>query len=573
MGLIVNHNIAALNAANNLSVTYSRLARSVSRLSSGLRITNSRDDAAGLAVRELMRSDIRVIAQGIRNAQDAINMLMTADGAMSVIDEKLIRMKELAEQAATGTYTTAQREIMNDEFSRMAAEITRIANATDFNGIKLLDGTLSTQHGGDGLKIHFGTGDDSAEDYYYVDLGSMTAQALGVDANATAGSFYQLTNMNQFAASDTALNDDGYFGFFYNSDGTGSAGTDAATLADVFGIYRVTSGMTLSDVAAQINEGTAARATLNFGDSSVSAGMTITINGVTYEFVASAGEAAGSHIEVFNANLSDIDDVHESMIIKGLLSAINNQGGEVWAVASLGTNSYADLNLFGKNGAPNYTIGVTGTGSYASASFITNATESHALDSGTYYLNGGGSAWIAAEIDTQLDAAGSTYYRLRITGTGAGESYYIAGIDLTDSAWGFFQLAGGPSTTTYFAQETGNDDWDVSSDGTSGGIGGSVSIATQSGAQAALSALDAAIVAKDQGRAKAGATANRLQNTVTAMTIQAENLQASEANISDADIATEMTEYTRNMILVQSGVAMLAQANSLSNLALTLLGA
>jgi len=78
-----------------------------------------------------------VLNQGIRNASDAISMIQTAEGAMSVIDEKLIRMKELAEQAATGTYTTAQREIMNSEYQAMAAEIDRIANATDFNGVKL----------------------------------------------------------------------------------------------------------------------------------------------------------------------------------------------------------------------------------------------------------------------------------------------------------------------------------------------------------------------------------------------------------------------------------------------------
>ncbi len=176
MTLIIYHNLMAMNAARNLSVTYKALARSVQRLSSGLRINSAADDAAGLAVRELMRSDIAVINQGIRNANDAISLIQTADGALSVIDEKLIRMKELAEQAATGTYTDAQREIMNSEFIAMASEIDRIANATDFNGIKLLDGT----HSGTGLKIHFGTGNSSAEDYYYIKIGKATSSALGL---------------------------------------------------------------------------------------------------------------------------------------------------------------------------------------------------------------------------------------------------------------------------------------------------------------------------------------------------------------------------------------------------------
>ena len=125
MSLVVNHNMMAMNAARNLNVIYNRLAKSTERLSSGLRVNSAADDAAGLAIRELMRADIAVMNQGIRNASDGISMLQTAEGAMQVIDEKLIRMKELAEQAATGTYTTVQREIINSEYQAMAAEIDR----------------------------------------------------------------------------------------------------------------------------------------------------------------------------------------------------------------------------------------------------------------------------------------------------------------------------------------------------------------------------------------------------------------------------------------------------------------
>jgi len=186
----------AMNAARNLSQAYSSLALSTNRLSSGLRITSAADDAAGLAIRELMRADIATLNQGIRNANDAISMIQTADGALQVIDEKLIRMKELAEQAATGTYSSTQRLIIDSEYQQMASEITRIANATDFNGIYLLNGALSTSatnpadwgddHEGSDinstgpLKVHFGTGNSSAEDYYYIAIGDSTAKALGV---------------------------------------------------------------------------------------------------------------------------------------------------------------------------------------------------------------------------------------------------------------------------------------------------------------------------------------------------------------------------------------------------------
>ncbi|MFZ5453528.1 MAG: flagellin [Thermodesulfobacteriota bacterium] len=189
MSLVINHNLMAMNAARSLNVSYSKLATSVQRLSSGLRVNSAQDDAAGLAVREIMRTDIRVLNQGVRNANDAVSMIQTADGALSVIDEKLTRMKELAEQAATGTYTTAQRLIMDSEYQAMASEITRIAKATDFNGVKLLDGSLSgtAVDGTEQMKIHFGTGNSSAEDYYYVKIGEATASALGVGAAAGTG--------------------------------------------------------------------------------------------------------------------------------------------------------------------------------------------------------------------------------------------------------------------------------------------------------------------------------------------------------------------------------------------------
>jgi len=187
MSLVVNNNLMAMNAARNLGNAYSDLATSTRRLSSGLRVDTAADDAAGLAIRELMRADISSLNQGMRNANDAISMIQTADGALQVIDEKLIRMKELAEQAATGTYTSDQRLIIDSEYQAMASEITRIANATDFNGIYLLNGNLSSDtHRGTGLqstgklKVHFGAGNDSAEDYYYIQIGNSTASALGL---------------------------------------------------------------------------------------------------------------------------------------------------------------------------------------------------------------------------------------------------------------------------------------------------------------------------------------------------------------------------------------------------------
>ena len=199
--MYINHNTMASQVGNNLTSHYNDLKTSTSRLSSGLRINSAADDAAGLAIRELMRTDIAALQQGVRNANDAISLIQTADGALGIIDEKLTRMKELAEQASTGTYDSTQRLMIESEYQAMASEITRIATATDFNGIHLLNGNLSSDtHDGSGasstegysstgkLKVHFGTANDSAEDYYYIQIGTSTASALGVGNQADSTS-------------------------------------------------------------------------------------------------------------------------------------------------------------------------------------------------------------------------------------------------------------------------------------------------------------------------------------------------------------------------------------------------
>ncbi|WP_461208829.1 flagellin N-terminal helical domain-containing protein [Desulfocurvus sp. DL9XJH121] len=206
MALVINHNLNAMTATRNLNTAYSAMSSSTNKLSSGLRINTAADDAAGLAVRELMRSDIAALDQGMRNANDAISLIQTADGALQVVDEKLIRMKELAEQAATGTYSSEQRLIIDSEYQAMASEITRIASATDFNGIYLLNGALSSDtHSGSALqstgklKVHFGTANDSAEDYYYIQIADCTASALGV-GNASSADSAGYTISTQSAA-------------------------------------------------------------------------------------------------------------------------------------------------------------------------------------------------------------------------------------------------------------------------------------------------------------------------------------------------------------------------------------
>jgi len=174
--LAIKNNLMAENASRYLAQSYDALAKSVERLSSGLRINGAADDAAGLAVRELMRADIAVLRQGARNAQDGISMLQTAEGAMQVIDEALVRMKELAEQAATATYSDTQRAIMDAEFQEMANEIDRIAKSTTFNTILLLNDSAASA-----VNIQVGGGSTANVDYITVNKVDMQKTGLAID--------------------------------------------------------------------------------------------------------------------------------------------------------------------------------------------------------------------------------------------------------------------------------------------------------------------------------------------------------------------------------------------------------
>jgi flagellin len=289
MSLVINHNMMAMNTARNLNNTYGRLNSSVERLSSGLRINSAADDAAGLAIRELMRADITTMQQGIRNAADAISMIQTADGAMAVIDEKLTRMKELAEQAATGTYTTLQREIINSEYQAMAAEIDRIATSTNFNGVKLLDGTITNLHGGLGMKIHFGVGNSADEDYYFINTGDVRATSntglrIGGDAKndiwgqgaagaaglagpgcCTAG-YDSLDGNAGFKSGQT-------FSYGYNWDWTEDDDPDLLNGRYLAGRYTVTSSESLQDLINKVNEGTQSRVGIKLNSEDLAAAV------------------------------------------------------------------------------------------------------------------------------------------------------------------------------------------------------------------------------------------------------------------------------------------------------------
>lgn len=401
--LAIKNNIMAANAARHLGHSYDALARSVERLSSGLRINSAKDDAAGLAVRELLRADIAVLKQAARNAADGISMIQTGEGAMGEIDTILIRMRELAEQASTGSYSSDQRTIMHNEYTELAAEITRIAESTDFNDNKLLDSTNA-------VDIHVGSG-------------NITITPQKMDAAA-------LTVATTVSVKETHVN-----------KRTVAAGSD------------------LYITAAEIVTGANDQFIFQFGSEG------------TVALDLSSYESTGISL---NQLVSDIND-----------EVVADGAGTAYACASALYSS----------------------------------------DYNSYAL--------------QMQARNAGTAEFAITDTNSIEILNSVSGDFTEKQNGGI--------------DTGND------------------LTTAAGAQDALLTIETAITAKDTYRARLGYWMNRLEAAESVLGVQAENLLTSESRISDIDVATEMASMTRMQVLAQAGVAMLAQANSMPQMALTLL--
>ena len=406
--LAIKSNTMADVAARHLGSSYDALAQSVARLSSGLRIIGAKDDAAGLAVRELIRVDVATLRQGQRNAADAISMLQVAESALGTVDNILIRMKELAEQAATGSYSADQRVLMDQEFGELAKEISRISETTDFNGIKLLAGTNS-------YGIHVGSTD------------ATTANKISVQGANMDGGTLQLTGSREY-------------GIFVTGGGVDTA---ASTL---------------------INVTAAGTGTL------------------TFEFS---------------------DDVDDNTVAIGPLSI------DLEAATAYSLQDIVD----------------------------------------------------AVNVQSQLAQTGYTAAHIHYDSTL--EKFYLKIQAYQNGDQTDLDIAGGATITEGIQTEA---NWTLE-----GGSGTGASIATQSEAETALGTVDAAVVLKDTLRAKFGYMMKRLEAAMAVVGVQAENLAVAESRISDVDVATEMSALTRNQVLAQAGIAMLAQANTMPQMALQLL--
>jgi len=206
MALRIYNNLFSTTAQRHLSNNNTRLGTSLERLSSGLRINRAADDAAGLAISEGLRSDIRSLNQAVRNANDGIALINTAEGALSEQSSILVRMRELASQAATGTVGSTERRTINREFTALRSEIDRISAIAEFNGQKLVDGSLSSAGGIPSVVVQIGIGstvNDRISLNSAADITAITSTALAIQSLSVTAAAEALTALTSL---DSAIN-------------------------------------------------------------------------------------------------------------------------------------------------------------------------------------------------------------------------------------------------------------------------------------------------------------------------------------------------------------------------------
>ena len=503
MGLSINTNVMSLNAQRNLGKTQNNLAKSMTRLSSGLRINSAKDDAAGLAISDRMTSQIRGLNQAVRNANDGISLAQTAEGAMQESTNILQRMRELSVQSANASNSAADRQALQAEVNQLQSEMDRIAGTTTFNGLNILDGTFSAQ------KFQVGA---NANETIGVSISSMESTELGRYAVATQ-------------QSATATSGAGVAGPATATAGAGNTiAQQALTIAGFQGSATIssstiTAAMQADAIAALVN------------DQTQNTGVEATAyNEATFD-VAAAGSISfnigtGSTLTAVTANITDADDLN------ALVTAINDVSGSTGITAEVTSNA---LKLVQDDGKDIRLENVTNSGVAAGA------------NSATLVGQGGNTVTFVATASADSSVVGGSL-------TFASQKSFSVSSSVAATA--------GSVLTTAANALQGSTQQTVST----------IDISSQSGSQNAIDIIDKALATIDSERGNLGAIQNRFESTIANLQNISENISAARSRILDADIAQETSNMTKQNILQQAGVSILAQANQAPQLALSLLG-
>lgn len=576
MPQVINTNVASLTAQRNLNTSQNALNTSLERLSSGLRINSAKDDAAGLAISERFTTQIRGLNQAQRNANDGISLAQTAEGDLAQITNNLQRIRELAVQSANATNSASDRAALQLETSQLIAEIDRVAQNSEFNGVRLLDGGFATQQFQVGANADQTVNIDSIASARTLSLGQTFSATLG-----TAGTAVQ----SGFTDGDLTVN-----GFAITSSADAAAIAAEITAADASltaTATNVQSAIAFSDVvgivAAAEVVGTGAQSgpisdvTYNGADAGFDVdGQTVAL---TTDFATdtAGGVALAAAIEL---QLTDIT-----------VTATGDQGSGDLALTfarTSGTAAIAVGSFTGTAAASGYgaDAGTVGTATItAEAPDFTLTLDGTTLDFSTTGLDGTidaadvAAVIIAADIGyTGVSADTATSIAFTKTdgsnavfvegGTDAGDelSTYIGNIATLVSSDGDIVIAG--STAANAGLTAGTTTASTTLSGTT--IAGT-DISTVAGANAALVSVTSALSTISTSRASLGAIQNRFESVVSSIQTTSENLSAARSRIRDADFAEETAALTRAQILQQAGVSILSQANSLPQNVLALL--
>ena len=348
MGMVVRSNIMALNANRQLGMNNSQVSKSLEKLSSGYKINRAGDDASGLAISEKMKAQIKGLETASTNSQDGISLVQTAEGALTEVHDMLNRMVELAGKAANGTIDSeTDRAALQDEMNSLLDEIDRIAESTDFNGIKLLNGDLATNTVKLG-NINLGTGTASTTE---AATAATTTQAIGqggadqaskltveyTDANGKLQSVTVDYTSNTDAGKNTtairnALKANSELSALFDIAGGANDITFTAKTAGEGGV-KVT-GMTTSDATGTaigkltFKDGTDAYEKVTNGADGTKAGDKVTVNGTVYEFVANAGDKVtteGAVAVLVGANVdASIANLNKALESEGITVSVDN---------------------------------------------------------------------------------------------------------------------------------------------------------------------------------------------------------------------------------------------------------
>ncbi len=500
MAIVVNTNVASLNAQRNLVGTGKLLQRSLQRLSSGLRINSAKDDAAGLAISDRMNAQIRGLNQAVRNANDGISLAQTAEGALQESTNILQRMRELAVQSANDTNTASDRASLQKEVAQLQSELNRIANTTSFNGKVLLDGTFGT------AKFHVG-----AESYQTINvtMGDMRATAIGTNR------LTQEYNNDSIAAASGGTTNGVASGTITISGAIGESTVDYAANA------------TARDIATAIN---------NASDSTG-----VTAKAMTYAKIDNVAATGSISLTLYGQNESDGITVSANLTstsdLTDLAKAINDVAGKTGISARLSDDKSAIL----LENSEGYDITMTsGAGSVQ------------------FDLTGVKEAGSHATGDDFFSSSSEVGNAVQVT---AGNSATVGGSIVFDSAKSYTVTAGASGALFDDTNAHASSLKDV----------GSIDIGSRDGANLAIDRIDSALASIDDLRADLGAVQNRFESTIANLMNVSENITAAKSRIVDADFAAETANLTKAQILQQAGTAMLAQANTVPQAALTLL--